>query len=144
MSHIKASLFPSILYIIHLIVAHIGRVITLRRQEDGIFHCPCGEYGNRTPEQIRTHLKSSCRSNTDSILTDFLESFNNDLDDGASNSLAQVPQDLGERYPSDEENRCLSPQDDGSFLNAPDDAYMPFSGVRTHSCEENTDDGNGK
>jgi hypothetical protein len=43
-----------------LISAHIDRILTFQRSEDGFFHCLCGEFSVRNPDQLRIHLNPSC------------------------------------------------------------------------------------
>lgn len=43
---------------------HIDKTITLERL-DGYFYCPCGEFKDINPDNLRVHVKSSCPSNND-------------------------------------------------------------------------------
>ena len=58
--------------------------------------------------------------------------------------MNQAPQHHGERHASDEENDSPLSEDGGHFFYDPDNAYIRFSGVRSHSCDESINDGNCK
>ena len=133
-------------------------MIIVHRLEDGLFHCPCGDFSDQNPDQLRTHVRSACRSNTDTILGELLaqQTQNDDFDHRETNSPNEND-DLGDsgppslngashdeaRYTLDEDTASRRVWDDGHILD-PDDAYMRFSGHESHSYEKTVDDGNGK
>lgn len=79
LSNITVSLL--LLLFQYLILAHIDGVFTLERLADGYFSCRCGDFKDRNPDQLRSHVRSSCPLNNDPLLSAVRLSYiNNSVD----------------------------------------------------------------
>lgn len=63
-----------------LILTHIENEICLMRQPDALFYCPCGEFSDSNPEELRKHMKSVCDPEVETLLLRGTSSTNNKPD----------------------------------------------------------------